>query len=395
MAVDLTETAPILDPVRLPWTRLFRSVGVALDAKKLLLAALGLILLAAGWAGLDRIFDDSSAVTPAVLGRALPWSGVEADGPMLAIAFLLADPFRILMAPFFAAFNPSLPPGAFWHAVLAAAWAVVVWGIVGGAIARIAVVQVALGERVGIRDALRFALGKAVPLVGAPLTPFLGVACFAGFCGVMGLLYRIPIDAVHAVLGFFLFLPLLAGLVMAIILLGLAVGWPLMHATVAAEGEDGFDALSRTYAYVYQRPGRYAAYTALAWALGTVGLVVVVAFARVTVNLAHWGLTIGAPDERIDGLFRTTSATSFPATTHAGWLWFVDLLAYGWIYSYFWTSATIVYLLLRHDVDGTEWHDIRPAIAFGQTTASTAVDAEPPGETSDPPVESPPVSPPA
>jgi hypothetical protein len=34
------------------------------------------------------------------------------------------------------------------------------------------------------------------------------------------------------------------------------------------------------------------------------------------------------------------------------------MLGYGWVYSYFWTSAAIIYLLLRHDVDGTDWHDL-------------------------------------
>ena len=57
-----------------------------------------------------------------------------------------------------------------------AIWAVAVWGIAGGAIARIAVVQAAVGSRVGLATALRFALGKAASLIGAPLTPMLAVA---------------------------------------------------------------------------------------------------------------------------------------------------------------------------------------------------------------------------
>ena len=40
----------------LSWTRLFRGVGVAIDAKKLILAVLGLLLFEAGREGLDRLF---------------------------------------------------------------------------------------------------------------------------------------------------------------------------------------------------------------------------------------------------------------------------------------------------------------------------------------------------
>src|SRR4051794_29185001 len=50
-----------------PWLRLFRSIGVASDAKALMLAALGLVLLHAGWEGLDRLFTGSTEVTPEVL----------------------------------------------------------------------------------------------------------------------------------------------------------------------------------------------------------------------------------------------------------------------------------------------------------------------------------------
>ena len=39
---------------------------------------------------------------------------------------------------------------------------------------------------------------------------------------------------------------------------------------VAAEGEDGFDALSRSFGYVFQRAFPYAGLWALAWALALV-----------------------------------------------------------------------------------------------------------------------------
>ena len=57
----------------------------------------------------------------------------------------------------------------------------------------------------------------------------------------------------------------------------------------------------------------------------------------------------------------------------------VPLVAHSWVYSYFWTAAAIVYLLLRQDVDGTPWHVIaapeRRPFEFDLAAA-----AEPPGD---------------
>ncbi len=204
--------------------------------------------------------------------------------------------------------------------------------------------------------ALGFAGRKWFPLIGAPLSPLLAVALCAAFCAGFGLLYRLPIALGPIVAGLFAFLPLLAGLVMAILVIGLAVGWPLMHATVAAEAEDGFDALSRSYAYVKHRPAYYAAYAALAWAIGTVGVVFVDVFAGLVLHLTQWGLSFGASKDVLLGLSRydaPATVASLARNLHAFWLAAVRLLAHGWIYSYFWTTAAVIYLLLRHDVDGT------------------------------------------
>ena len=50
---------------------------------------------------------------------------------------------------------------------------------------------------------------------------------------------------------------------MAVLLLGLIFGWPLMFSTISTEGTDAFDAISRSYAYVFQRPFHYLFYTIL------------------------------------------------------------------------------------------------------------------------------------
>ncbi len=70
-------------------------------------------------------------------------------------------------------------------------------------------------------------------------------------------------------------LVLFGGFFMSLLLVGVLLGWPLMWATISVEGTDSFDALSRTYAYVFQKPLRYAAYIAIAVIIGLIGWLVV------------------------------------------------------------------------------------------------------------------------
>ncbi len=264
-----------------------------------------------------------------------------------------------------------------FHAVLSAVWGTLVWGLAGGAIARIAVVQVARGDGMGLIESVRFAARKGLALVGTPLCALLAVAFLAALCAVWGLVYRLPGSIGPIVGGVFAVFPLLAGLVMAIVLVGLSAGWPLMHATVAAEAEDGFDALSRSFAYVNQRPGRYALLVLLAWLLGTLGLLL----------LSTVRPPDGSPDPLGPGLHRAlgidhdalqrgrlgeSREPGAARTLHAFWLGVVGLLVHAWIYAYFWTSATIIYLILRQDVDGTPWHAIAVPTAHAFTYSAAA-----------------------
>jgi hypothetical protein len=359
----------------LAWGRLCRGVGVASDAKKLILAVLGLVLFDLGRNGLDHLFGTtglrSVAPDPSWLASAgkpgYPpiWASLQAE--VLSAPWRLTEPIRFLAGPFVAIFALGNDWRTLAHALVAAAWGTAVWGLFGGAIARIAVVQVARTERIGIVQAVRFAARRWLSLSGTPFCPMIGIAFFTVLCALFGLLYRLPGPVGQTLAGILAVFPLVAGLVMTIILISLAAGWPLMLATVASEAEDGFDALSRSFAYVNQRPGRYAAATALAWGLGILGLMIVELFARTTIHMAHWAISFGAPGELLDTLLAGGTASG-AAQAHTFWLSAVALVAHGWIYSYFWTSAVIVYLLLRQDVDGTPWHAIalpeRPAFEF-------------------------------
>jgi hypothetical protein len=338
---------------------LLRAAGVASDPRKLILAALGLVLTSAGWWAIGRAFG-SGALAPAwPSARVVGSVGPTWPESLGTIARAVASPFVRLAWPYAAMFDPTTGPLGVFRAFLTVVWGVAVWGIVGGAIARIAVVELAGGDRPGIATALRFALRRAGALIGAPLSPLIGVSVFALLCAPIGLLYRLG-PAGEAIAGVLAFLPLLAGLVMALLLVGLALGWPLMILTVAAEGEDVFDALSRSYSYVVQRPGRYLALVLLAWAIGAAGLLAVWFVANLVVGLATWGLALGGPGPRLVELFQsgTRVAGGAASTAHGFWMGVVDLLASGWVDAYFWSAAAIIYLLMRYDVDGAPMDDV-------------------------------------
>jgi hypothetical protein len=335
---------PALPPLgrpRAPWGMLFRAVGVAGDWKTLALAALGLLALRIGWSALAQAFPDSA------------W--LEGSGSIYLPGLRRPVAVYGVLGSFLAIFRADVSAWSRVGAVLASAWTLVVWGLFGGAIVRIAVTRIAGSGTSSVISALKFSAARLGSLVAAPLTPLLVAGLIALGGAAVGLLDRIPggtgLAAALAVV------PLLIGILDAVILLLLALAWPLMIATVIAEDEDFFDAISRSYSYVNQRFALYAGYVALAAVIGVIGFTIVVLFLTVALGLADWSVSLGAPR---DVGFRFLSLESTGSALGSFWSGLVDYLALAWIYSYAWSAAAIIYLLLRLDVDGKDLHEISP-----------------------------------
>ena len=267
--------------------------------------------------------------------------------------------------PLVSLFAPGKAPGWYLHAGLAVLWVLVVGGIVGGAICRIALLEVGRMEKPGMLRALRFAFRFALPLIGTPVFPLLAIGLCALVCAGFGLLFRLPAAIGTMVGGILLFIPLALGLVMALLLFGMAAGWPLVHASVAAEAEDLLDALSRTFSYLNQRLGKFVLCLFVAWIIGTPGLFAVDLLAHAVAHLAAWGVGLSAPASSLAGLSGLVVGETELARNGFAWPAFwqgvLALLVRGWIYAYFWSAASYIYLLLRHDVDGTPWIDVKDA----------------------------------
>src|SRR5438067_10190076 len=66
-----------------------------------------------------------------------------------------------------------------------------------------------------------------------------------------------------------------------------------MYATISTEASDSFDALSRSYSYVYQAPWQYLWYAFVAAVYGAALVFFVTFMSSLLVFLAKWGVARG------------------------------------------------------------------------------------------------------
>jgi hypothetical protein len=347
---------------RAPWFAVTRALPLSFDVRKIALGTVALIAIQAVWAALLEIAPGSAAFSepgglgaPVVLGNSL--------GSMIQSALWgAAEPHLELIGPMVGLFSIDRGVVGSGIALIALLWATVVMGIIGGAVARSAVREVATGDRGTLIGNLRFALRSARPLLIVPLFPLaVAAVCGGGFI-LIGLLYRLPLVG-SPLAAVTLFVPLVLGLVMAALLVDLAAGWPLIHVSVAADAASELDALTRAFGYVNRRPVQFVMCVAAVWLAGAAGLVAVDFFSRAILHLAVWGLSFTAPPVIVAGLGgpRPDAATMDSIAGSAAFFWarVAQVLARGWVYGYYWSAASMIYLVLRSDVDGAPFTEIK------------------------------------
>jgi hypothetical protein len=186
------------------------------------------------------------------------------------------------------------------------------------------------------------------------------------------------------------------------------VSWPMMSAAVSTEGTDSWEAVSRSYSYLIQAPWHFIWYALVAMAYGAVLIFFVGLMGSLMVFLAKWGvsqnpglrvehhydrdpaylfvysptsygwrelLLQGAKTENgvalvANGQINETALNEYKTTNWSWWntigagivsgVWMnlIFLLVIGFGYSYFWSSSTIIYLLMRRKVDDAEMDEI-------------------------------------
>ena len=195
-------------------------------------------------------------------------------------------------------------------------------------------------ERVPLGQALRFAATRFSSLLIAAGIPLAG-----GLICILILLaggrYTSFYTAATPVL-------LAVSTLLLLIGVGLAAGLPMMAASVAVDDCDGFDAFSRTFSFIVQRPFHTLGYLVLAVFFGAVGFA-----------LLRGGVIAVS---KIADLFNLTGGYSENLLSDNLWSLFwqtsVILVPYGFLFAYLCYAGVALYLILRKNLYGVAFDRI-------------------------------------
>ncbi len=261
--------------------------------------------------------------------------------------------------------------------------ALAIWSAAGGAICRIAAVHAARDEKISVKQAITFAWHKWLGFFFAPIIPIILIIVIGIFLCIGGMVTAIP--AVGEILaGLLFFLALLGGFVITLVVVGAVGGGSLMWPTIAVEGSDSFDAISRSFSYVYAKPWRALWYALVAVVYGTFCYLFVRLFALLLLKATHAfvgsgvGLFADRP-EAGEGLSKLDTMWTQPtfemlrphfeqlnliraeplgAILIMLWVYIVVGLTYAFLISFYYCGGTVIYYLLRREVDATDLEDV-------------------------------------
>ena len=280
--------------LRQDWRDVFGGFRVAFDLWKIVLAFVALLLTAlGGWligkGGLPEEAIIGCLATIFLVGvlvnafrTALKAGGMSAKRMAVTVVAIVVI---FLLALFFIVnkgIHGSVRTGCL------GIWLLLVWSLFGGAIARIASVEIATDDRIGMGEALRFAANKYLSFLFAPLAPIIAIAIICVCIWVGQLVSSIPVFGNWILIWPVFALVLIAGFLIVLVGIGLVFGLPLMFPTIATEGSDSFDAISRSFSYVFSRPWKYVWYMLVGVGYGLACLLFVALFARASIYAVEW-----------------------------------------------------------------------------------------------------------
>ena len=353
---------------RLPqknWLRVTEVLQMAASPSCLLFAMAGYCLMQVGGLGIDWFTQSSHATlkltTLTSVLRMLQQNGIDGRqvpmDPMVGVTMSLTSPAFSLF---------HLPTCSLLSNLSRLIWNLSVWSIFGLAIVRRTVLRSGRKRTDAMRDSFRFACRKSVEVASAPLAVLVAISLMA--IPVFAISWLVRFDVGFLFAGILWPFVLCFALLMSVLALGLAFCWPLMWGAIAAEDSDLFDAISRAYAYAFQRPASYVAYFLGTGVLGLLGWIFACLLADSVVQFAFWTIQIGGGLERVQLL----KAMSYMPQSGLDSSWMVrcggilvrlfnqvpQLLANAFSFSYFWTASAVIYLLMRFDVDQTALDDV-------------------------------------
>ncbi len=353
-----------------PVLRLLSAARLAMNFRLLVLAALALAGTVAGWRVLGEVFantDNTVLRDEMEANRMWPWDSQIAPlqpGALWSLeAWQYVNPlvhgWDAISKPFVNIYRSEVTLTQWTYWLCCALWSLAIWAFLGGAITRIAAVSFARHENVSWSKVGNFVRPRWFSYFFAPLMPMLVTFMGAAVLALVGMLTKS--DAGLLAAGILWPIVLVGGFVMAFLLIGLFFSWPLMWAAISTEGTDAFGALSHAYAYVYQRPLRYFLYAVVAAVVGVLGWFVVTQFAHWILQLGNWGVSWGTGAGGLTALDDSEELGRFGYTgvrLIQFWTGCLTTLALAYIFSYFWVATTVIYFLLRREIDATELDEV-------------------------------------
>lgn len=251
----------------------------------------------------------------------------------------------------------------------------IVFSLAGGAISRIAALEISRGEKLGAFKALAYSRENFFNFLLAPILPLCLVAIPGIFILIIGLLGFIPY-AGEILVSISLFAALFLGAIMTLVVIGALSGSSMMFPVIAYEGTDSFEVMSRLFSYVYTKPWHLTFYYIVALTYGSVCYIFVRFFAFITLSVVYLFLWLSARAESsIAGIsklkalwqgpsfldlagpqstYNLTATESISAFIIKLAVYLVIALVAAFVFSFFFSANTVIYALMRKKVDGIE-----------------------------------------
>ena len=283
-------------------------------------------------AGLDRLILAARSLDAGAAGREL-------------VAIFTKSGLGLIQKP-----GGGLDWGAFTLLVLLVPLAVSVLGVVGCAVSRSVAMEFALARHARWTEHLSFALARWKAVAGAIILPLVAAWVLCLVLAMLGGLLKVGVLGVIAAA----LLPVAFVIAGACVLVfcGVLGGSLMIPACVACDDADAFDAVSRTYAFVYAQPLRLILYVIISTiaALGGVFVVGMLVSGILALIERCTGVPVGSSNV-------PESVSQLGANAQAITRFWAGVLTLG-VASYALASAfaagTLVYLALRRTVDGQD-----------------------------------------
>ena len=319
--------------------RLFDTAAIALSPASVVIAAIATVLVNISWSlfGHQRQF---TPLTPALNETTERWLQSLKTSPISDFvtdaAFLY--PWSSVVKPTFSILESSGSWSTRFEGIVQLLLAIGIWSLAGTILCRRSATLFVGNDESTLRSAIQYSRLRCRASATAPLIPLFTALMIGliiagiGFVGrlpFVGLLWLMIASPVVMILGF----------AIAFLLLVSAMGWPLMVAAVATDDCDSFGALSRAYSCLTGRPWHAFGFGLISLLIGIILMLMVKLFIETTLFCAMSCTGLGRGAE----LAQASLLSPLNSLSH------VALSGIGT--SFFWSATTVVYLLLRQEVD--------------------------------------------